>query len=239
MEELVLEAHLREESGKSKVKSLRRQGFIPAVLYGEGKKPQAIKISSTDLIRLIHQHHAETAVVNLKIKDEAKKAKEYSCLIKDIQYDPVKSNILHVDFNQISLTRAIKVNVPVVSRGEPIGVRQDGGSLSHILWEVEVECLPKEIPREITVDVSNLKINDTIHIKDLGVPSGVKILSDAEAIVFSVVPPVKEEVVIPAEEAGAPTEPEVIREKKEVPEEEGKEEPKEKEKDRGKEKEGK
>ncbi len=232
MEEITLEVQKREECGKGGARGLRREGFIPAVMYGVGKKPHVLKIIRSDLLRLIHQHRIETAVINLKIKNEDKKLKGYPCLIKELQYEPVKGDIIHVDFNQISLTEAIKVNVPVVARGEPMGVRQEGGMLEHILWEIEVECLPKDIPEKIEVDVSNLKINDVIHVNDLGVPSGVKVLNDPEAIVLSVAPPVKEEVVVAPEEAGAPAEPEVIKEKKEVSEEEKEGKPEEKEKEK-------
>lgn len=232
MEEIILEILAREELGKNKVKDLRTKGFIPAVIYAEGKESLPIKVSHKQLLQLIHQHRLESAVINLKIKDD-KKQKSRSCLIKEIQYDPVKGDIIHVDFNEISLTKIIKVNVPVVAKGEPIGVKQEGGSLEHILWEAEVECLPTEIPKEIEVDVSQLKIGDTIHIEDITFPSQIKVLNAPEAIVFSVSAPIKEEeVVAPAVEGEEKQEPEVIKEKKEVPSEEGKEEEGKKEKEK-------
>jgi large subunit ribosomal protein L25 len=232
MEEIILEIQAREEIGKSKVKDLREKGFIPAVIYAEGKKSQAIKVSHKELLQLIHQHRLETAVINLKAKDD-KKTKARPCLIKEIQYDPVKGDVIHVDFNEISLTKIIKVNVPVVAKGEPVGVKQEGGSLEHNLWEIEVECLPTEIPKDIEVDVSSLKIGDSIHIKDITFPANIKVLNAPEAIVFAVSAPVKvEEVVAPAVEGEEKQEPEVIKEKKEVAAqgeaEEGKEEKKEK-----------
>lgn len=232
MEEIILEIQPREELGKNKVKDLRTKGFIPAVIYAEGKESLPIKVSHKQLLQLIHQHRLESAVINLKIKDD-KKQKSRSCLIKEIQYDPVKGDVIHVDFNEISLTKIIKVNVPVVAKGEPIGVKQEGGSLEHILWEAEVECLPTEIPKEIEVDVSQLKIGDTIHIEDITFPSQIKVLNAPEAIVFSVSAPIKEEeVVAPAVEGEEKQEPEVIKEKKEVPSEEGKEEEGKKEKEK-------
>jgi len=224
MEEIILEIQPRDELGKNKVKGLRGKGFIPAVIYAEGKKSQAIKISHRQLWQLIHQHRLESMVINLKIQDD-KKQKGRPCLIKEIQYDPVKGDIIHVDFNEISLTKVIKVNVPVVAKGEPIGVKQEGGSLEHILWEIEVECLPTDIPKDIEVDVSQLKIGDAIHIKDITFPPNIKVLNAPEAIVFSVTAPIKEEVVAPAVEGEEKQEPEVIKEKKETPAEgvEGKE----------------
>ena len=216
MEEIILEIQPREEIGKNKVKDLRGKGFIPAVIYAEGKKSLPIKVSHRQLWQLIHQHRLESMVINLKMQDD-KKQKGRSCLIKEIQYDPVKGDIIHVDFNEISLTKAIKVNVPVVAKGEPLGVKQEGGSLEHILWEIEVECLPTDIPKDIEVDVSLLNIGDAIHIKDITFPSNIKVLNAPEAIVFSVTAPIKEEVVVPVVEGEEKQEPEVIKEKKEVP----------------------
>jgi len=229
MEEIVLEVQPRGELGKSKVKDLREKGFIPAVIYAEGKKSQPIKVSHRQLWQLIHQHRLESTVINLKIQDD-KEQKGRPCLIKEIQHDPVKGDIIHVDFNEISLTKVIKVNVPVVAKGEPVGVRQEGGSLEHTLWEIEVECLPTDIPKDIEVDVSQLKIGDDIHIKDITFPSNIKVLNNPEAIVFSVTAPIKEEVIVPAVEGEEKQEPEVIKEKKEVPAEGAEEEKSEKEK---------
>ena len=225
MEEIFLEVELREELGKSKVKALRENGFIAGVVYSKGKKSQAIKISHRQLSSLIHQHRLENIVLNLKIKDDDKHRGQ-PCLIKEIQYEPVKGNIIHIDFNEISLTKAIKINVPVVAKGEPIGVKQEGGSLEQILWEIEVECLPTEIPKDIEADVSLLKIGDSIRIKDISLPPNIKVLNDTEAIVFSVAAPLKVEVVTAPVEGVAKQEPEVIKEKKEVAAEEKEEEKK-------------
>ncbi|HOU36192.1 MAG TPA: 50S ribosomal protein L25/general stress protein Ctc [Candidatus Omnitrophota bacterium] len=220
MEELLLEAQLREEIGKNKSKALRHKGLIPAVVYSDGKESLAIKVSRSDLLKLIHQHQVENAIITLKVKDDRKKAGR-PCMIKEMQHDPVKGDILHIDLHEISLTKALKVSVPVTTKGEAPGVKSDGGSLEHILWEIEVECLPTDIPKSIEVDISGLKIGDAVHIKDIRFPPKVKVLQDPEAIVLSVAEPMKEEVAAPVE-GEAPAEPEVIREKK--PEaEEGKE----------------
>ena len=219
MEEIILEASTREETGKSKLKPLRKEGFIPAVVYGEGKKTTSIKVGRRSVLRLIHEHHIENAIINLKICGDEKKLKDATVIIKELQRDPVKDEIIHIDFNQISLTKEIKVKIPIGTKGEPVGVKVDGGSLEHILWELEIECLPTQIPEKIEVEVSELKIGDTIHVKDLAVPKEVKVLQDPEQVVLSVAAPVKEEEIAPAaEEEGAPEEPEVIKEKKEVAE---------------------
>jgi large subunit ribosomal protein L25 len=227
MEEIFLDAEQREEVGKSKVKHLRDKGFIPAVVYTEGKESLPVKVSSRQLLRLLHQHRLESAVINLKIKDD-KKRPERPCLIKEIQYEPVKGDIVHVDFNEISLTKAIKVSVPVVAKGEPVGVKMEGGSLDRILWEIEIECLPTDIPKEIEVDVSNLKIGDAVHIKEITFPSNIKVLTDPDAVVLSVASPIKEEIPVAPAEGEEKLEPEVIKEKKEVPAKGGEEEEKEK-----------
>jgi len=224
MEEILLEVEVREEIGRGKVKHLRDAGFIPAVVYAAEKGTQAIKINRRQFLQLLHQHHLENAVINIKVKDEKKKSR--ACLIKEIQYEPVGGEIVHLDFNEISLTKNIKVNVPVATVGEPAGVKMEGGSLEHILWEIEVECLPTDIPRDIKVDVSQLKIGDSIHIKDITFPSNIKVLNSPDAIVLSVAAPVKEEVVAEPVEGEEKLEPEVIKEKKEVPAE-GEEEKKE------------
>jgi large subunit ribosomal protein L25 len=225
MEEILLEAELREGIGKIQVNMLRHKGFIPAVIYGEGGKPQSIQLSQHRFVHLMHEKRIENAIITLTIKG-AKSAKTHPCLIKEIQYEPVHGSIKHVDFHEISLTKEIKVNIPVVAKGEPMGVKLEGGSLEHVLWEVEVECLPTAIPKNIEVDVSAMKIGDAVHVKDLRVPAGVTLINDQSSIVLSVVAPMKEEA--PAEEGAedASKEPEVIKEKKEVPgegAEEGKE----------------
>ncbi len=228
MEEIFLEAELREGKGRAKAKDLRDNGYLPSVVYSHGKSALSIKFSKSALLKLVHQYRLESSIINLKIKDD-NKAKVRPCLVKDIQYDPVHEDIIHIDFNEISLTESIKVNVPVETKGEAVGVKQEGGSLEHILWEIEVECLPTNIPKNIEVDITALKLGEAIHIKDMVFPSGVKPLNDPTAIVLHVAAPMKEEAPVEAIEGEEKKEPEVIKEKKEVPAEGG-EEPKEKEK---------
>jgi large subunit ribosomal protein L25 len=233
MEEIFLNAEQREKIGKSGNKALKKEGSVPAVVYKDGKESMPVKIGHKDLYKLLHEHRLENLVLSLNIKDDKKK-KSRPCLIKEIQYDPVKGDIIHVDFNEISLTKVIKVNVPVAAKGEPIGVKQEGGSLEHILWEITVECLPTEIPKDIEVDVTALKIGDSIHVKDITFPANIKVITEPETVVLSVVSPMKEEVIAPVE-GEEKLEPEVIKEKKVVPGEEGKaEEGKEKDKDKDK-----
>lgn len=200
------------------MKDLRDAGFIPAVVYKDGKESQAISLSLRQFVQTMHQHRLEGTLIDLKVKDD-KKAKSRTCLIKEIQYEPVLGDVVHVDFHEISLTEKIKVNVPVAAKGESIGVKQEGGSLEQILWEIEIECLPTEIPEKIEVDVSNLKMSEAIHVKDLKFAAGIKVFNDPGSIIVQVVAPMKEEVPVEAVEGEAPAEPEVIREKKPTPEE--------------------
>jgi large subunit ribosomal protein L25 len=214
MDELLLEAQLREEIGKNRSKALRHKGLIPAVVYSEGKEALSIKVSRSELLKLIHQHQIENAIITLKVKDDKKKATR-PCMIKEMQHDPVKGDILHFDLHEISLTKILKVNVPVVTKGEAPGTKSDGGSLEHILWEIEIECLPTDIPKNIEIDISALKIGDVIHIKDIKFSPKLKVLNDPESIVLHVAEPMKEEVAPVEGESAA--EPEALKEKKEEP----------------------
>ncbi|MFH0941264.1 MAG: 50S ribosomal protein L25 [Candidatus Omnitrophota bacterium] len=238
MEAIYLDTSVREDAEIGKSHLLRKQNVVPCVVYGEGKKTLSLKIDRGHLVKFMHAHHGgENIVITLKVASpESKKAQEKAVLIKEIQKHPVSGDILHVDFNEVSLTKRIVVKVPIASSGEPVGVKQEGGSLEHILWEVDVECLPTQIPGKLEIDVTNLKIGDFITVKDLPVPEGVTIKHDIEALVFSVMAPMKVEEAV-ATEAGAGAEgatgaePEVIKkEKKPVEGEEeevkGKSEPK-------------
>lgn len=220
MEAIYLEAAMRESEEVGKSHLLRKNNLVPCVVYGEGKKTLSLKIDRGRLIKFMHAHHGgANMIITLKISSpEHKEVEEKAVLIKEIQMHPVSSEILHVDFNEISLTKRIVVKVPVHTKGEAVGVKQDGGTLEHILWEIDVECLPTQIPEKLETDVTNMKIGDTVHVKDLIVPEGVVIKHDLEAIVLSIVPPHKDEAVAPEAATGAEgvtsAEPEVIKKEK-------------------------
>lgn len=217
MEKIVLKAETREGSGKAKAKDLRKKDIIPAVVYKGGKEALKLQVTSGDLNEILHTRAGENVIVTLKISGESK-GKDKTVLIKEIQREPIRGLILHVDFNEISLTDTLKVNVPLASHGEPVGVKSDGGTLEHVMWELQVECLPTNIPEKIEVEVSDLKIGDAIYVKNITAPEGVKILTDPELIALIVKPP---KVEAPKEEVAGETaaEPELIRKKKEVEEE--------------------
>ena len=235
-EVVTLDAALREEAEVGKSNKVRQSGFVPAVVYGDKKKSLSLKIERSRLIKFMHAHHGgENVVITLRVV-AGKSPQEKLVLISEIQKHPVNGHILHVDFHEISLTERIEVNVPIETKGESIGVKQDGGILEQVLWEVEVECLPTQIPEKFEVDISAMNIGDNAHIRDLRVPEGVEVKQDAEILVLSVVPPRKEEAV--PEEAvegeAEPTEPELIKKEKkaeeEAPEAEGAAEKEKKEK---------
>jgi large subunit ribosomal protein L25 len=201
----------RPATGSRRVSRLRREGLVPGVVYGKELEPLAVAVPSRELVKLLHSKAGEHALVTLRLEDG--KTWEKPALVKSVQHDPVDGRVIHVDFHAIVLTERIKVKVPVVLKGEPVGVKQEGGILEHFLREIEVECLPTEIPASVEFEVGALKIGDTVHVSDLVAPRNGKITSDPAGVIASVQEPKAEK----PEEAGAAavTEPEIIREKKE------------------------
>lgn len=225
MKEVMLKAKPRDKRGKEHAKRLRKNGVIPAVVYGPDTPSLPLEIESKPFHALLRGGLGENVIITLQMDDPKSKSKEV--LIREVQRDPVRGDIVHVDFHQISLTKKITIEVPIHLIGSPEGVKE-GGILQHALRELKVECLPTAIPEKIEIDVSHLKIGDSIHVTDIKLEN-VEILTDPQSSVASVVPPTifKEAEVAP--EAVA-EEPEVITEKKEE-EKEGEE----KEEEKGKE----
>lgn len=216
MEQVKLKATIRQERGKQSTKKLRTEGLVPAVVYHRGEESVSITVPDKEISRIIRDSGGENVLVSLTIEKD-KKTKPRTVIIKEVQHDPVKRFILHVDFNEISMTEKITVDVEVVAVGEPIGVKQDGGMLDHPLRELKVQCLPADIPKHIDVDVSGLKLNQSIHVKDVKVSDKIKVLTDPDLLLFQV--KIHEEKVEETAVPGEQPELEVIREKKE---EEGK-----------------
>ena len=208
--EYALTVQRRSVKGSRRVSRLRGDGVVPGVVYGRNLEPVEVAVNRRELVRLLHSKSGEHTLVTLKLDGE--KSWEKPALIKALQHHPVDGHVLHVDFHAILLTEKLRVGVSVVLKGEPVGVKQDGGLLEHFLREVQVECLPTEIPEHVEFDVSALKIGDTVHVRDLAAPGNAKIISDPDGVIASIQVPKVEKV---EEEAAAPTEPEVIREKKE------------------------
>ena len=205
----------RTAQGSGPAQRMRREGVVPGVVYGRSTKPMPIAVNRRELMKFLRARVKEHGVLTLKIDADpaagAGKPWEKPVLIKAVEYDPVIGDITHIDFHAIVLTEQLRVKVPLVLKGEPVGVKQDRGVLEHFLREIEVECLPTAIPNQLEYDVSALKLGDAIHVKDLVVPSGAKIVTEASSVIASVLAPKEEKL---EEAAPTVTEPEVIREKK-------------------------
>mgnify|MGYP003586663186 CR=1 FL=1 len=227
-------AQPRDVKGSGSAGRLRRKGLIPAVVYGSGKEAHLIQLNAHDFEQMLRGHTGEHMVMDLEVgKDKALKV-----LLKEIQHDPVSHKIIHADFNEISMTKKLRVEIPVRLQGEPAGVTQQGGVLEHVLRQVEVECLPTDILEQIVVDVSGLHIGQSLTVADIHLdPAKYTVLTVKELAVAAVAAPkVEEEPTPEAAAEGAAAEPEVITEKKP---EEGEEAEGEEGKEKGAKKEGK
>lgn len=196
MEEIRIKAETRTERGKGPARKLRRQGTIPAILYGRDVQPVALTISSKDWRRLA-THARSNAVIKMELT-EGGSAQERPVMIKNVQKGPVDQKVLHVDFLQISMERAVQVEVPIHLVGTAAGV-VNGGVVEQHLRTVMIESLPGQIPERIDVDISALEIGDSIHVREISMP-GVKLLDPPEVAVVGITPPEAEEKV----EAAAP-----------------------------------
>ena len=205
-----LSAKARDNGGKGVARKLRREGRIPAVVYGHGRDPQALSIATRELERLLDHISAESTVIDLDIDGKGSRT-----LIREIQRHPFKRQILHVDFQELVAGEKITVNIPVILVGVPDGVRMDGGVLDQVMREIEVEVDPSNIPNHIDVDVTKLTIGTSIHVGDITLPEGVESMADDDATICVVSAPraAVEETAAEAE-AEAVAEPEVIRAKK-------------------------
>jgi large subunit ribosomal protein L25 len=229
MEKITLKADKRDSTGKEAGNRLRKNGIIPAIVYKKAEKAVPIEVNLKDLFPILHTSAGENVIISMEVFSRENREKpdmEKTVIIKEMQYHPVKGDILHLDFQEISLTEKITVEIPIETKGDPVGVKSDGGILDHPIKELSIECLPTDIPGKISVNVENLKIGDSIRVKDLDIPSNITVLDDPEQTVVSVVPPEAEEAV--SEEgalAEGAAEPEVIKQKKpeETAEGEGKE----------------
>ena len=207
MEKIALTAQFREKAGKGVARSLRRNQMIPAVLYSHGTS-LPIAMGGKEIMRIINTEGGEHALINLKLEG-AKGAAERMALIKDYQVDPIKGGLIHVDLMEVAMNEKVKLSVAVHVSGASVGVKE-GGILQHGVRELEVECLPHQIPDYLEVDISNLKINESLHVRDIKVPEGIKILTDADATVATIQPPISDAkleamlAVAPAVETGEP-----------------------------------
>ncbi len=207
-----LKAERRTATGRSAARKLKARGALPAIIYGAKDKPQPLQLSARDIHAMLSHASGENILVELEIDGEKSNR---LALVKEIQHSPVGSEILHVDFHAVSMDETIQADVPLEALGIANGVKNFGGLLEQSLRSLAIECLPRDLPDRITVDVSELNIGDSIHARQIQLPPGVtlKVLPDLTA--FSVLAPVVEEEPVVAEAEAAAAGPEVIKEKKE------------------------
>ncbi|HEY9383698.1 MAG TPA: 50S ribosomal protein L25 [Gemmatimonadales bacterium] len=210
-----LEATTRDKAGKGPARSLRRDGKIPAVIYGRGRDPEPLAVDTTALTRLLTEISAATTLVDVNVEGRA----PVKALIREIQRNPVRpADIIHLDLYEVHADEKITVEVPVHFVGIPEGVRNFGGVLDQTTHALQVKVLPADIPEHLEVDVTALNIGQSIHVGELQFPH-LEIMTDARVTVCTVVAPRAEEVVAPTPEAAAVAEPELIRKPKEEGEE--------------------
>ena len=206
MERITLHAEKRDKTGKGFARSLRREGVVPAVLY-RGGSSMPIKINSKELSGFMHATAGEQVMVDIEFSDGEKRL----ALMKDYQVDPLKGELLHTDFFEVSLSEKIKVTVHVAIVGEPIGVKRDAGLLQYGTREIEIECLPDRVPGHVEVDVSGLEIGKAIHVGDISLGEGIEVLNDAGELIATVTAPIVEAKVEAEVAAPEVAEPEVIK----------------------------
>ncbi|MBV9873690.1 MAG: 50S ribosomal protein L25/general stress protein Ctc [Verrucomicrobia bacterium] len=201
----------RAEVGRNAIKKVRKQGLIPGVIYGVGQEPINLEVNGRQLSTVLAHASSENILLELEIVDGDDKRNSLA-MIQEVQHHPIQRQILHVDFHAVSATEKITAEVPIETVGEPVGVKTGGGLLEHILRDLEVECLPGDLPERIQVDVSGLNLNQSIHVKDLQLPAGVEAVTDGDLTVVAVSEARVEEE--PTDTLAAPVAPEVISAKK-------------------------
>jgi large subunit ribosomal protein L25 len=217
----VIEAQVRIPGGKNANRRLRKAGRIPAVIYGPGKQSIVVSVDPGKVQAILHSETGRNTIFGVSVDG----SEQSNAMVKDYQLDPVQGNLIHADFLEIAMDRLLELTVNIETVGEAEGVKLDGGIMDIVTRSIQVECLPSDIPESIRVDVSRLKINDYIRVKNIETDAKVRILTDPEVVLVTIVPPIKEEV--PVEAAPEAAEPEVIKKGK-VAEEGAEEEPKSK-----------
>jgi large subunit ribosomal protein L25 len=205
-----LTARSRSESGRNAVKSVRARGSVPAVIYGHRTAPANLEVSHRELEVLLSHAVGENILVDLEIQDGSKTSNQLS-LIQEVQRHTLRPQILHVDFQAVSMTEEISADITIEPFGEADGVKNFGGLLEQSIRSLAIRCLPQDLPEIIKVDVSAMKIGDSIHVRDLPLPKGVEADADADLTVFIVAEPAVATEATAKEGAAGP---EVIKEKK-------------------------
>jgi len=217
--DITIAAEARDSRGKNEARRLRAKGSMPAILYGDPGTPEAVAVNPKELSKILNSKTGHNTIFNLELAGGEKTP----VMIVDWQHDPIKDNLLHVDLKRIDLTKRIHVMIPVVTHGDPKGVKLQGGLLELVTREVEIECLPDEIPEQFDFDVSELQIGQSIRVSDIPMSGTMKLLGTADTVVAHVVSLKAEAEPAAAEAAPAAAEPEVVKKgKKEEAAEESK-----------------
>jgi large subunit ribosomal protein L25 len=209
MEIRELTVERRESRGKGAAKRLRREGRVPAILYGAVAEPLALSVAPKDVQRVLHARGG--VLVNVRLPGEPEPR---TAVVRDLQFHPVRETLLHVDLQAVRMDEEITVEVPLHVVGEAAGVKEQSGILQLLMRTVEVACLPTLIPERLDADVSALRIHDVLTVADLRLPEGVRVTTPASQAIVTVAPPAAEEVAAPAAAATA-AEPEVVTARKE------------------------
>jgi len=217
-ESLTVTAEPRQANGKNVARRERGKGKLLGVLYGARKEPVAISVDPRQIARVLHSESGHNTVFDLSVNGEQTKA-----MIVDWQYEPIKGALLHIDLKRIAMDQVLQVRVPIVLKGEAAGVKQQGGILDQVTREVEVECLPGDIPSSIEADVSELVFGKVLRVSDLPHAGKIKFLTEENTVVAHITSVKEEAAPTPeaaaAEAAAAPAEPEVIKKGKQETEE--------------------
>lgn len=216
MEILELKVEERQATGKENARKIRGQGLLPAVLYGQDSESIPLTVDARDFFNLTHSGAGAHVIIKLKM-DGDKKAP--TVIVKEIQRDPIRDKVLHIDFQKIALNEKIQASVPVNIIGDSVGIRE-GGILQHGTWELEVEALPTDIPGHIEVDITDIHVGESIRVRDLPAIEKVLIVAAEDDVIASIIPPptLKEAAIAPEEEEVEPS-PEVVGEEAEKAEE--------------------
>lgn len=214
MEKLSLTAQVREKAGKGVARGLRREQKVPAILYSHGKS-MPLAMDAKSISRILNTEGGEHALINLTLGGSKETAARMA-LVKDYQVDPISGGLLHVDLMEVALDEKVKIPVAVHVTGAALGVKE-GGILQYGLREIEIECLPHQIPESINVNVSELKINESIHVRDIKLAEGIRILTEPEATVATIQPPISDaklEQMLTAAPPAETGEPELVKKPK-------------------------
>jgi large subunit ribosomal protein L25 len=203
-------AQPRKAGGKNDARRVRKTGLVPAAVYGAGKDPVAVSVDPKSVSKILRSESGHNTIFDLAVDGGAEKV-----MIVDWQYEPLKGKLLHVDLKRIAMDKVLRVSVPVILKGTPEGVKTEGGILEQLIREVEIECLPADIPTAITADISSLKFGENVRVADLAHGDKLKFLTDEDQMVAHITH-VKEEVApaadaVAAEAAAGTSEPELIK----------------------------